>query len=80
MWPDQIEHLGRGLADCRKWGTVVELGLDLMRSDEEAEAVQTAAMEAYGGDPCGYSVQATTPLNAAPARLFRPDLRPLAGR
>jgi 2-keto-4-pentenoate hydratase len=77
MWPDQIEHLGRGLADCRKWGTVVELGLDLMRSDEEAEAVQTAAMEAYGGDPCGYSVQATTPLTQRLLGCSAPIFGPL---
>jgi 2-keto-4-pentenoate hydratase len=63
MSPEQIEELGSALAQCRKHGIVADLAVDLIGSNDEAEAVQIAAVEAYGGDPCGYSVQATTPLS-----------------
>ena len=63
MSPEPIEELGSALAHCRECGGVADLPVDPKVSDEEAEAVQTAALEAYGGDPCGYSVQATTPLS-----------------
>jgi hypothetical protein len=63
MSPEPIEELGSALAHCRECGGVADLPVDPKVSDEGAEAVQTAALEAYGGDPCGYSVQATTPLS-----------------
>jgi hypothetical protein len=78
MSPEQIEELGSALAQCRKRGVVAALPVDLIGSDEEAEAVQAAAFEAYGDDPCGYSVQATTPLSqrllGCHALLFGPLL------
>jgi 2-keto-4-pentenoate hydratase len=60
MTPDDIEQLGASLADCRKHGILGDLPLDRIGSDEEAEAVQAAALDAYGGAPCGYSIQATS--------------------
>jgi 2-keto-4-pentenoate hydratase len=78
MSPEQIEELGSALTQCRKHGVVADLPVHLIGSDDEAEAVQTAAVEAYGGDPCGYSVQATTPLSqrllGCPTPIFGPLL------
>jgi 2-keto-4-pentenoate hydratase len=62
MTADEIDQLGTSLADCRKQGMLGDLPLDRIASDEEAEAVQAAAIDAYGGAPCGYSVQATSAL------------------
>jgi 2-keto-4-pentenoate hydratase len=62
MTPDEIEQLGASLADCRRRGITRDLPLDRIASDEEAEVVQAAALDAYGGAPCGYSIQATSAL------------------
>ncbi|MGO4574162.1 2-keto-4-pentenoate hydratase [Microvirga sp. 2TAF3] len=63
MSPDQVEELGTALARCRQHGTVSPLRLDRIASAEDAEAVQAAAVEAYGGIPRGYSIHATTALS-----------------
>ena len=63
MSPEHIEEFGTALAHHRKLGIVAELHLDRIGSSEEADAVQAAAVEAYGGAPCGYSIQGTTALS-----------------
>jgi 2-keto-4-pentenoate hydratase len=63
MSPEHIEEFGTALAHYRKLGIVAELRLDRIGSSEEADAVQAAAVEAYGGAPCGYSIQGTTALS-----------------
>jgi len=60
MSPEHIEEVGTALAHYRKLGIVAELRLDRILSSEEADAGQAAAVEAYGGAPCGYSIQGTT--------------------
>ena len=67
MTVDEIEAIGAALAAARKHGTLADLALDRISSDEEAEAVQAAGVEAYGGAPLGYSIQATS---ALARRLF----------
>ena len=63
------------VAAARKHGTLADLALDRISSDEEAEAVQAAGVEAYGGAPLGYSIQATS---ALARRLFGCEARFLA--
>ena len=62
MIVEEIEKLGAALADCRREGKLGELPLIRISSIEEAEAVQAAALDAYGGVPSGYSMQATSAL------------------
>jgi 2-keto-4-pentenoate hydratase len=57
---DRLEALGAALAEARRHETVKDLPLDRVATLEEAEAVQAAAVEAYGGSPIGYSIQGTS--------------------
>jgi 2-keto-4-pentenoate hydratase len=54
-----IEELGTRLARCRRRGEIAALPLDSMGSRAEAEAVQDAAVAAYGGRRRGYKIGAT---------------------
>src|SRR5919199_5237040 len=54
-----IEELGTRLARCRRRGEIAVLPLDSIRSRAEAEAVQDAAVAAYGGRRRGYKIGAT---------------------
>jgi hypothetical protein len=61
MSPEHIEEFGTALAHYRKLGIVAELHLDRIGSSEEADAVQAAAVEAYGGTPCGFRSRGRRP-------------------
>ncbi|WP_414474624.1 2-keto-4-pentenoate hydratase [Microvirga sp. M2] len=77
MSPDQVEELGAALARCRQSGTVSPLRLDRIASAEDAEAVQAAAVEAYGGVQRGYALRATTALSRRLLRCDEPFFGPL---
>lgn len=48
------------LAACRRTGTLSRVRLQDIASRAEAEAFQAAALEALGGEPCGYKIGATS--------------------
>ncbi|HVM78238.1 MAG TPA: fumarylacetoacetate hydrolase family protein [Stellaceae bacterium] len=48
------------LARCRRSGTVCNLTLNELASRSEAGAFQAAAIEALGGEACGYKIGATS--------------------
>lgn len=48
------------LAECRRAGTVSRLPLHAFATRAEAEAFQAAAVQAFGGEPCGHKIGATS--------------------
>ena len=60
MDSDEILHFGAALAAARKSRNLADVPLTLIASIEEAEGVQEAAIDAYGGAIVGYSIQATS--------------------
>ena len=73
---DWIEDLGSGLARARL-GVLADLRLDHIMTLDQAEAVQSAAVEAYSGTPAGYSIQGTTALSRRQIFCDEPIFGPL---
>jgi 2-keto-4-pentenoate hydratase len=67
------------LAACRRAGTVCALRLDRLAGRDAAEAFQKAALDALGGEACGYKIGATSVevqrLVGCGAPFFSPILR-----
>ena len=57
-----LENLGRELAECRRLGRVVDLRLERITAEDEADAVRDEAVAAYHSSVCGYRIAATTAL------------------
>ena len=74
---DWAEAIGVALAGARQRGTVVDIRLDDVTTLEQAEAVQLAAVEAYGGVPIGYSIQGTSTQSRRQLNSDEPIFGPL---
>jgi 2-keto-4-pentenoate hydratase len=75
--PELVESFGKALAHARRAGALVDLRLDRVMTEESAEAVQAAAIDAYGGAPIGYSIQATSALSRRQLGCDHPLFGPL---
>jgi 2-keto-4-pentenoate hydratase len=85
MQANSLDDLAAGLARNRKAGTVSDLPLEGLRSRADADAVQSAAQDAYADDFTGYALVGTSevcrhilglqgPIYAAiPNRAHHPD-------
>src|SRR5262245_19904217 len=74
---DWVETLGRSLAEARQQETIADLRLDHIRTGEAAHGVQTAAIDAYGGNPIGHTLQATSALSRRQLWCEKPFFGPI---
>lgn len=74
---DWIDASGVALAGARRQASLVDLQLDRVITLEQAEAVQSAAVEAYGDASVGYSIQGTSALSRRRIHCDEPIFGPI---
>lgn len=80
MQPADLDRLASQLAANRRTGHLSNLPIDLVDSQDDAEALQGAALECYDDDFCGYALVGTSEICRRSLGLRNPIFVPIPNR